>query len=451
MRLKLASTPLSVLLTTLTLSAALPFSAVVYPCGSVAQAARTFGTDGSSGSSGRSGEAGQSGSDMTVQATKQPVNANLEGKDGGDGEPGGSAQQPYCGRQGRPDHDLEAADGGTGGSGGNGGNGGDGGLLTIYYQDRSYLKNIYVDAAGGNGGQGAYGGRGTRGCRCSERSWEIQTCADGNCRTDRYTCRDGTDGSDGSDGRSGKDGSVGRARLVNQIEPLAGDKPLLEEAIATLATTPLTLSRNLWESRTGIQALLANGSVIDDQYEEYTGRVEQQFQLVWEAARPQTEIASSLTVAIDPQGKLQITPAADFWIDSDSTQAEGLTTYRVRGALLQSEATQLSLGTNSGQGQQLTLNVIDLANVSSLVDTRFHLRYRTDDGDRRSRYITRYDADIPSELITQDYSRFTLSLGRLPIDSQYLRAGTQGSIEIIATRSYAGNTAAQSLSWNGRL
>lgn len=452
MRLKLAFAPLPVLLTTLLLSAALPFSAVIHPCSSVAIAARSFGTDGRDGRDGRSGEAGaNNGGNTLMQTTERPINVDLQGSDGGDGEPSGDGERPYCSNQGRPAYDLEAADGGNGGSGGRGGNGGNGGLLTVYYRDRAQLKNIFVNAAGGAGGRGAYGGRGTRGCRCRVRRWEIETCTDGNCQTQRYTCRDGRDGVDGRDGDRGEAGRVGAARLVNQAEPLTTDNPKLEQAIATLPTTPFLLSRNLWDKSAGAQALFASGSTIADQYEEYAGRVEQQFQLVWAAARPQREISSPLNIVLNQQGALEISPPADLWIDSDISQSEGLTTYRVQGAVLQSEATQLSLGRNSGQDQQLTLNVIDLAGVSDLVDTRFHLRYRTNEGDRRTRYITRYDAEIPSELVTQSYNRFTLALGKLPIDSEYLRRGTQGSIELTMTRSYAGNSVEQSLSWSGRL
>ncbi|MEL6488435.1 MAG: element excision factor XisI family protein [Cyanobacteria bacterium J06621_3] len=327
-----------------------------------------------------------------------------------------------------------------------------GGMLTVYYQDPTQLRNVSVDAAGGDGGRGGRGGRATWGCDCYKHEWSITECSeDGSCETEEYTCRDGSDGRHGSDGRDGASGSTGVARLVKQTEQLLPENAQERRAIATFPSTPIELSRNLWETRTGAQALFAAGSVISDTYQQYTGRAEQQFQLIWEAERPASVLSGNLNLAINEQGELQVNPVEDLWIDSTLSTEGDLTTYRVNGAVVASEATRLTLGRNSGRGEQFTLNVIDLAAASDLVETRFYLRYRTNDSNRRPVYVNRYEDEIPSNLITQEYNRFTIPIGQLPIRDRYLRDGTEVSMELVITRSYVGNSAEQTLDWTGQL
>jgi hypothetical protein len=456
MHLKFLPTSLPLTLAALVLSAGLPFSTVIFnPCSSVAQAARTSGIDGSNGSSGANGETGRSGRDATVEATEQPVEIDISGASGGPGSSGENGERANCDNHNRPDTNVEAADGGDGGNGGNGGSGGNGGNVTVYYQNRDYLRNVYVNAAGGDGGQGGYSGNGSQGCNCSEYNWSVTTCPDGNCTTNNFSCTDGEDGDDGSHGSRGASGQTGKARLVDQSiaqgDRLQADNPKVESAIASLSTTPISLSRNLWEIRTGAQSLFANDSVIDDEYEAYTGRVEKQVQFVWEATRPQSAASGEIEIALNEQGEFQVTSLSDLWINGELSEAEDLLTYRIKSTLLESEAAQLSLGRRDGQGQQLKLNVIDNAGTSDLVETSFHVRYQVSEGERDSRFTTRYEAEIPRELISQNYNLFTLALGQLPIDSKYVQAGTQAKIEITVTRTYAGNTATKVLRWDGEL
>ncbi|MEO1742270.1 MAG: collagen-like protein, partial [Cyanobacteria bacterium J06629_9] len=123
----------------------------------------------------------------------------------------------------------------------------------------------------------------------------------------------------------------------------------------------------------------------------------------------------------------------------------------VRSALLRSEALQLAFGRPSGSGEQFELSILDRAGLSDVIETRFHLRYRVEEGERRPRYRTRYEADIPSELIQQNHNRFTVKLADLPIDREYLQTGSSVRVELVVTRTYAGNSAEQTLSWNGQL
>lgn len=447
----------SLLLTPL-LSVVLPLSAaVVNPCEFAVQAShtRSTGSDGRDGRDGQPGRAGRAGRDQVIRASDVPASVDLRGGDGGDGADGERASRPRCDRyHNKPEHDLEAADGGDGGNGGAGGAGGAGGNLTVYYESLTQLRSIYVNAAGGEGGRGGRGAAGTRGCYCDEHHWSVVTCTDGNCTTENYSCTDGEDGDYGYNGAEGEAGALGRVRVIKQSEPLAADNPEFNQAIASFAGTPVALSRNLWEAQTGAATgIFAIGSIVDDTYERYSGRVEQQFQLVWAAARSQQSLppSSTLAVRINPQGTLEINPTEDLWIDAATTTEGALTTYRVNGAVLASEATQLSLGRHSGQGDQLNLNILDLAGTSGLIETRFFIRYKTNEDDRRPRYVTRYEAELPSNLIEQNFNRFSLAVGQLPISAQYLARGTEARVELVISRSYAGNTAEQTLDWTGRL
>ncbi|MEL7053215.1 MAG: collagen-like protein, partial [Cyanobacteria bacterium J06588_5] len=405
------------------------------------------------GRDGRPGRGGEAGRDRAIRAEGGQIGLDLRGKNGTDGQDGTDATSARCQIfHTEPEEDLEAADGGDGGNGGHGGAGGNGGMLTVYYQDVDKLKTVDVDATGGIGGRGGRGGRGTLGCACHQHEWTITDCEDdGSCETEEYTCKDGRNGQQGSDGRDGETGEVGRARLVKQLDELLPENVEETRAIATFPSTPIELSRNLWETRTGAQALFAAGSVISDTYQQYTGRAEQQFQLIWEAERPASELSGNLNLAINEQGELQVNPVEDLWIDSTLSTEGDLTTYRVNGAVVASEATRLTLGRNSGRGEQFTLNVIDLAAASDLVETRFYLRYRTNDSNRRPVYVNRYEDEIPSNLITQEYNRFTIPIGQLPIRDRYLRDGTEVSMELVITRSYVGNSAEQTLDWTGQL
>ncbi|MEO0541243.1 MAG: collagen-like protein [Cyanobacteria bacterium P01_A01_bin.105] len=434
------------------LSATLPLSAaILHPCSTIAQASRTVGRDGRDGDRGQDGRDGRNGRDTTVRATGEPLTLEMAGEDGDEGRRGSDASQPNCDTHNRPRENVEAADGGDGGDGGRGGHGGNGGNLTVYYQDLNHLRNLYVLAGQGRGGRGGEGGYATEGCNCSYDSWEEETCQDGSCQTERFSCEDGEDGQRGDYGQNGNDGQPGRVRLVGQLETVPGDRPSLNSAIAQLPTTPINLSVNRWESRTGANALFASGSVVDDRYELYAGRIERQFQLIWESDLAQSRVNASLGLALTANGQLSIGLPEDLWLDGERTDTETLTTFRVRSALRRSEALQMALGQPRGDGRDFQLSVIDRASLSDVVGTQFHLRYKVDEGERRPLYRTRYEAPVPSELIEQNHNRFNLRLGNLPIDQRYLQSGSQVRIELIVIRSYAGNSGEQVLSWNGQL
>ncbi|BBD68386.1 hypothetical protein NIES4072_43010 [Nostoc commune NIES-4072] len=68
-----------------------------------------------------------------------------------------------------------------------------------------------------------------------------------------------------------------------------------------------------------------------------------------------------------------------------------------------------------------------------------------------SGYKTEYEGDIPNELVTRDYNRFTLALGKLKIPDEALRPGVNVDIEVVATRSLGIRSAKQTISWQGAI
>ncbi|NER79729.1 MAG: collagen-like protein [Leptolyngbya sp. SIO1D8] len=446
------------ILTAIALTTTIPFAdPLLTPLIALADNIRSYGTDGSAGRNGRNGRNGEAGRPRTVRADGTPQQVYAIGTSGSDGEDGENGERPYCRAQPRDvDYDLQAADGGSGGNGGSGGDGGNGGEVTIYYIDPADLRLIYVDAQGGQPGRGGRGGLGADGCECDDHGWRVQVCEDGNCEEDRYICRDGDDGSYGRNGRDGRVGEFGQMRLINQLDPLLPETPTQTQSLETFLQRPVQLSSNLWETRSGAAPLLASGSLVADVYQAYVERVEGAAQVVWEAPRSQTAfLAVSPTAILQDSGAIQVQFPDTLWVEGRQEQTGDLATYTVTGVVRANEATRLALGNMNGQGADFTVAVVDLAAESDHLETRFELLYRTARGnnrdDRRLRYTTRYEGEIPADLITRDNNRFVLALGGLPVDARYFRPGTHVRAELRVTRSLGANSATQTLEWQRQL
>ncbi|MGB3310380.1 MAG: hypothetical protein WBG32_04555 [Nodosilinea sp.] len=427
-----------------------------------AQETRTYGSDGRDGRSGRSGRDGDSAASQSAVADGTRTRFTLTGSDGEDGEPGEDGYRPRCGGQPRNvSYNLNAPDGGDGGDGGQGGSGGSGGDLTVYFGDRAALRQLSVDAQGGRFGRGGRGGSGTLGCRCNRRDWEVQTCtgtpgqADYSCQNTRYTCRDGRSGSSGDFGRDGGAGADGQLWVVSQLEPLQPETPIAAVGLSTLASQPVQLSRNLWAERSRANALLAPGSRVNDTYKEYTGRVEGNVSLDWQAPRPLGSFAGGdVRTEIQPDGSLGATFPDSLWADYTTRRQGDQMVIAVTNAVRASDVTRLALGGVQGSGANLNAAVLDLAGESAYLNTQFRLTLRTTRDDprdnRRPRYVTIYDDVVPAELVSLTGNRFELALGQLPIDRGPLTRGTYAQLEITAVRSLGDNRAEQAISWQGQ-
>ncbi|MEM1251730.1 MAG: collagen-like protein [Cyanobacteria bacterium P01_H01_bin.21] len=423
-------------------------------CGSAALAStREFGQDARHGRNGRAGRDGRDGSNQTVRANGDPARIDLSGTDGEDGNYGENAEWVRCRRQPRNKrHNLQAADGGNGGHGGNGGRGGNGGTLRVHYADVSNLRQILVTADGGRGGRGGRGGDGTYGCECDDHRWTVEVCNDGTCKEENYRCYDGRDGVDGRHGADGTSGSLGRLVVINQLESLPTANPNQTHTVASLANKTVSLSRNLWETRSGATSLLAPGSTIANEYEAYLGSIDRQFTLDWQAPQPAQSFTESVDLTLQSNGQVDIDFPEAYWLLGETIGDETLTTYRVDGIVPVEEVTQLAMGRVDGRSRTFEVNVVDLAQQSDVLETRFEVRYSTSRNDgRRRRYDVAFEGPIPEELVQQDHNRFTLALGRLPIRSQLLSGGTQAEVELKIIRSYGSNSAEQTVTWQGQI
>ena len=426
-----------------------------------------FGRNGQDGTDGRSGKDGRSGENQTIFADNSAVNLDLSGTDGEDGDDGGDGDNAFFGKQPyRVERNLHAANGGDGGDAGNGGDGGNGGSLTVYYKDLADLRQIAVRATGGEGGRAGRAGKSGYGCDCDRHEWEVETCtgtpgsSDYKCNTRRFYCQDGKNGRKGSSGKNGKKGSLGTLTLINRKEPLAADAPTIKVRMPELKDKVFTLSKNIWNTRTGAGSLLAPGSAIADEYREFVERLESPFQLVWNEARPLTDFGNeTVTINLEDDKRVKTSFPEDVWVKGEELQQNGITQFVVSNAIHQREVTQLKVADFSGNGSNLNLSLIDSAGKSDLVSTQFSLKYRSTPSDARfnrynasrSDYKTRYEGNIPAELISRNKNRFTLNLGKLPISSEFLQPGVAADIELVATRSLGDRSTKQKINWNGEI
>jgi len=424
---------------------------------------REYGNDGRNGSDGRTGQRGRDGQSQTIFVDGSPLNLDLSGEDGSSGEDGLSGGNADCERQPRDvEYDVRAADGGKGGNGGNGGDGGNGGALTIYYTNLADLKKIAVRANGGRGGRSGRGAYGGEGCSCRQRNWVRQTCTGTpgtpgySCTNREFECRDGNDGEDGRNGSDGKDGRLGSLSLVNRTEALAPDNPTVTLGMPELSDRVFALSKNKWETRNGAASLLAPGSVIADQYREFIERIESSFQLIWNAGRPLSDFTGqTVNISLEDDKQVKVTFPEEVWVDGTLSQQGEVTQFVASNVILKSEATQLTRADFSGSGTELNFALIDRARKSDLIATQFQIKYRAARGSDRfssnADYRTRYEGNIPAELVSRNNNRFTLNLGKLPIESEFLRPGVAVEIELVATRSFAGRSTEQKIEWRGQI
>jgi hypothetical protein len=455
---------LPLLLTLCLFTSFLPASSSVL-CPAVAsdeyyKVARNDARDGRTGSNGRSGRDGSSGDNQNIFVNSSTVNLDLSGKDGEDGEDGEHGDRADCGYQrDRPSHNINAPNGGNGGDGGKGGDGGNGGSITVYYSNLADLRNISVRTTGGKGGRGGRGGNGTEGCRCRRRSWEVKTCKgtpgspDYKCTDKTYRCSDGNDGRDGSDGKDGSQGRLGTLSIVNRKEALAADNPTVQLAISELINKPVNLSKNKWNQRIGATSLLAPGSAIADDYREFEQRLEEAFQIVWQERQPITSFGNqAVTLNLTDNKQIEVTFAEELWVDGSIKSEANLTTFTVKSAIPQKDVTRLAVAEFAESGQNLNLKIVDLAAKSDAINTQFRVKFRTKDNlYGSSSYKTQYEGDIQGELVTRDYNRFTIALGKLKIPEEALRPGVNVDIEVVATRSLGIRSAKQTINWQGAI
>ncbi len=421
---------------------------------------QTFGKQGQSGKAGKIGGQGKNSDSLTLFLDGSPLKLDISGQKGVDGENGGNGSDGNCsGQPSNVTRNLQAAGGGNGGNGGNGGDGGNGGALTLYATNLDFLRQVTVNAAGGAGGFGGQGGQGGKGCRCSQPFWTIQTCsgrpgdANYSCTTREFSCQDGLDGATGNSGRNGRGGRLGQLTLIQIDRPLTADQPSATVPLSELKERGYILSKNSWETRTGAMSLFSPGSLIDDQYRILLDRSERSFILIWNAPQEFNRFANQrFTLTLDAQKEMKVTVPSELWIEGTTQKRNNVTEFVVYNAVFERDVTQLEAKGITGNGTDLRLFLEDKASQSNLIGTKFKLRYRVtrwqaDDlqTSPRTDFVTRYEGDMPANLIRQEGNQFILDIGQLPLPVESLRSGTGVEIELLATRSFAGYSKEQKI------
>jgi hypothetical protein len=312
----------------------------------------TFGTPGRGGMIGRSGRNGTTANNQDIRATGTPLQINLMGSEGENGEDATAGENANnCWQSDYPAYNLRGADGGDGGHGGHGGNGGNGGSSTIFYSTIDQLRNLQLNHLGGRGGRGGRGGQAGRGCYPERREWSIDRCewalmqrpkqdpnapwqerhrehvdcADGHERSrpatrrgktfeynwefrgvsghSRYQATAGRDGNHGNNGSDGSNGQAGNVYLV-MGEQIPTENLSYNGAIATTIGNPINLLKNNWRSQNGLQQLLAPGSNVRDDYQQLQ-TVRHQLVVDWKAPQSFAALGNpTISTAIDGNGDL---------------------------------------------------------------------------------------------------------------------------------------------------
>jgi hypothetical protein len=411
---------------------------------------------GTNGSSGRDGKNGES---KIIFSDTSPLNLNLSGQDGTDGTDGSYGSRPHCShKSGGGDSDIHAENGGRGGDGGSGGNGGNGGDLTVYYDNLTDLRSILVTSGGGDGGRGGRGGYGAEGCDCHTDSWEKKICKgtpgnpDYKCETKTYRCHRGHRGGNGSDGYSGKKGRLGILSIVKGKNPIPGDNPSVNLSLASLKGQEISLSKNKWLTRSGATGLLANGSVVSDEYQEFSDRLEGKFQLVWQDKQPLASFAADNTkLTLKDNKQIEINFPDDLWIEGQTTVEGNLSKYTVAAAVRREDVTKMAVSGFESADKNLNLQLVDLAAKSDVLQTKFRVTYRAKNNDKGFGDEYEKSFNLAPELVTRDYNRFILAVGKLSIPSEYLESGTNVEIEVEAIRSLGGREAKQNILYQGQI
>ncbi len=407
-------------------------------------------------------EARQDGPSRTIflESRPSPQSIDLSGSDGYAGADGKSRSHygdddddstTSCSNHevGKAAKNITMSSGANGEAGGNGGPGGNGGNLTIYYQNRSDLKQIFVDASPGRGGPGGRGGRGSRGCRCPQSDWKV----DGKT----YHCTNGKRGSRGLNGSPGADGRMGQLRLIAGTTPIAGDNPFSRMTLEKLATStkPISLSLNRWDRQRGALSLLQANSRIDDEYLEYRDRLEKTATVQWRSKSALSDYGSQLaSLTLQNNGKIGFEfDDQQLWSVVEQVDSSKGTAVAIDAVVHQRDALRLTPGITDQRDRNFTLAVIDSGAKSDVVSTQFAVTIKTSNSYGRpgafGNFTTHYEGVVPAAAVKRDYNRFLLNLGSLPVPEDTFKTGNDVEVEIKIVRSLGSRSATQTIDWSG--
>lgn len=399
--------------------------------GTAVAQSNTFGQPGRDGRVGQNGFNGRSAQAAVVFATGRSQAIDVSGSDGENGQQGGDGEHARLCQQSFRNYNEIGARGGDGGRGGSGGNGGNAGDLTVYYSDPSDLQFLYVTAAAGKGGFGGRGGRGGFGCHCQQPRWEIDGAT--------YYCTDGRDGDDPLlQGARGKNGNDGQLTLIHSSSHLPAEVSSKTQLLGQALDAPSQMSEHIWTTSTNAQHLFAPGSVLPRVYNSYQGTYETQVSTSWSSQRDvKIFVSTPLTYKLsNKQLTLDSSNEAWFAADIDSSDPEHLE-VEITNAILTTEVKALSFNGISGNNRGLRAFFTDNSGLSDQITSKVYLKYYS-----RGLVFSwlRWEGWVPESLIhVTDDNRLIVDVGRLPINSAYLRGGHKITLEMVVQRSHGSN------------
>ena len=389
---------------------------------------RTFGEPGRNGRNGRDGRSAPAREEATLRISDglvRPVSYDLAGDRGSSGENGDYGEPARsCRVPRRPPYSLQGANGGSGGSGGNGGNGSNGTSALIYYTDPAALKQVVIDARGGQGGQGGQGAAGEEGCECAEPEWIVNFCDwellarrtdienaetvvaardrtpcrgvrsvdesenapafpnnresntayewvyQGVTDTARFRCRDGERGRNGEAGRSGTDGGYGQFRLVPRAD-IPEEITQRSGQLSTLLGQTVQLVKNVWVDRQDLRTQLNSASTVPSSYTYLRSTERPQFRLEWAAdATPEGLGVADTTVsaAIATQsGQVNIALDIPGTLDYAKSVQNGVEVATVTGGFSPSRVSSFRVERVSADEGTSQLVLVDEGDIRGLI------------------------------------------------------------------------------------
>jgi hypothetical protein len=195
---------------------------------------------------------------------------------------------------------------------------------------------------------------------------------------------------------------------------------------------------------------------VADEYLEFVSRLEETVRVQWQASpNPVQSQVDQVVISLNQQGDVELDFGSEVWVDHTSQRQESGLEIAIAALVPVDEVTDLALGRVVPGDNTLDLQVIDRAGHADTLATTFHIHYRSAPAgalhEPRPRWQTRYEGEIPAELVTRDHNRFVIDLSQLPIEAQYQRSGTPVNIEITATRSLGDRAKTQTLHWQDQL
>jgi hypothetical protein len=244
---------------------------------------------------------------------------------------------------------------------------------------------------------------------------------------------------------------MGKLTLINSNQPLAPDRLSASVSMAELKDRGLSLSKNIWETRTGAASLFMPGSIIGDRYSELVERIEKSVVLIWNAPQSFQPFANKIiTLNLQDDRSVAIKFPEDLWMETSMLERGNVAELFIFNMLEAKEATQLESKGLSGLGLALQLELIDKAQRSDIISTQFKIKYSISRSSEASYrrvydYTLKYVGEVPPQFIRYSGNRFIIDIGQLPIDPQYLEANTAVEVQIEATRSFGNNSANQKI------